>query len=383
MPFSPRSLPDGTIPPGDALVRVEPDSRNELAAESRIVALAVSDVTLQRELREILQGEKFVLGGPDAVGTAAAVLVEAADDAHDRVAGLRRLSRSDAAILVVVRTVAASRAAHAAGAFACLRLPIVTEELVGLLSSAIDSRAAMAQAADLARKLDMEAHLASIGRISSGLAHELANPVAAAAMNLDALRNGLAALASAAGTRVDPSVEGALEDLGASLGRIEGLLASLRPFVQGATSALKRVELAQVVSQVIRWAEEPLKGVEVERQIEPLAAVAEPTMIGQLVLNLTTNAAQAARSLPSPRVRFHVYASGDRVVLSVRDNGPGIPEELHDKIFEPFFTTRRGRGGTGLGLALCREYARNMGAALTVWSAPGRGACFRVSLRPA
>jgi two-component system sensor histidine kinase HupT/HoxJ len=185
-----------------------------------------------------------------------------------------------------------------------------------------------------------------------------------------------------AGTGIGPSLEGAVEDLGASLGRIEGLLEDLRPFVQGAPSALEKVDLRSVVSQVIRWAEEPLRGVEVERQLQPLAALAEPTMVGQLVLNLATNAAHAARSLPSPRVRFHVYASGDRVVLSVRDNGPGIPEELQDKIFEPFFTTRRGRGGTGLGLALCREYARNMDAALTVWSAPGRGACFRVAFRP-
>jgi signal transduction histidine kinase len=82
-------------------------------------------------------------------------------------------------------------------------------------------------------------------------------------------------------------------------------------------------------------------------------------------------------------VRFHVYRAGVHVVVSVRDNGPGIPVELQDKIFEPFFTTRRGRGGTGLGLALCREYARRMGAVLSVWSAPGRGACFRVALPPA
>jgi signal transduction histidine kinase len=75
-----------------------------------------------------------------------------------------------------------------------------------------------------------------------------------------------------------------------------------------------------------------------------------------------------------------VYPSGDRVVVSVRDNGPGIDSELQEKIFEPFFTTRRGRGGTGLGLALCREYARQMKATLSVWSAPGLGACFRVAL---
>jgi signal transduction histidine kinase len=379
MTASPRSLPEGTVPPGDAAPRIEPDSNHALAADANVVALSVIDVALQRELRETLHGHPFVLAGLDMVGTAAAVVVDSGEDAHERVADMRRLSRSDAAILVIVRSASAARAAHAAGAFACLRCPVVAEELVGLLSSAIDSHAAKAQAADLARKLDMEAHLASIGRISSGLAHELANPVAAASLNLEALRHGLAKL----GRDVGPSVEGALDDLGVSLGRIEGLLASLRPFMQGAPSDLRPVALGPLIDRAIRWAEEALRGVEIERQIQPCTVLADPTMLGQLVLNLTTNAAQAARALPSPRVRYHVYPSAGRVVLSVRDNGPGIAEHLHDKIFEPFFTTRRGRGGTGLGLALCREYARNMGASLTVWSAPGRGACFRISLRTA
>jgi signal transduction histidine kinase len=380
MTASSRSLPKGTIPPTDGAVRVEPDSNHDLRVEGGVVAVVVQDTALQRELQERLQSGKFVLGGADVVGSAAALLVDAGDDAHTRVADLRRLSRSDAAILVVVQTAAAARAAHEAGAFACLREPIVDEELTGLLSSAVDSHAAKAQAADLARKLDLETHLASIGRISSGLTHELANPVAAASMNLDTIRGEITKMGK---DLSPPALQGALEDLGASLGRIETLLESLRPFVQGAPTALRPVELGDVVNHVIRWADEPLQGVEVERQIEPLKAMADPTTIGQLLLNLATNAAQAARSLPSPRVRFHVYPSGDRVVLSVRDNGPGIPEELHDKIFEPFFTTRRGRGGTGLGLALCREYARSMGGVLTMWSAPGRGACFRIALRPA
>jgi signal transduction histidine kinase len=376
---TPRSLPEGTVPPGDAAPRVEPDSSDALLADTGVVAMSVVDIALQRELRETLRGHPFVVAGLDMVGSAAAVLIDAGEDAHERVADMRRLSRSDAAILVVVRTVSAARAAHAAGAFACLRCPVVAEELVGLLSSAIDSHTAKAQAADLARKLDMEAHLASIGRISSGLAHELANPLSAASLNLEALRNALSKL----GRDGSSPYEGILDDLGVSLGRIESLLSSLRPFMQGAPSALRPVSLGPVIDQVLRWAEEVLRGVEIERQIQPSTVLADPTMLAQLVLNLTTNGAQAARSLPSPRVRYHVYPSAGRVILSVRDNGPGIPEELHDKIFEPFFTTRRGRGGTGLGLALCREYARNMGASLTLWSAPGRGACFRISLRPA
>jgi signal transduction histidine kinase len=113
---------------------------------------------------------------------------------------------------------------------------------------------------------------------------------------------------------------------------------------------------------------------------DPVVASADGVLLGQILQNLVANAAQAAKTLSSPRVRVHAYAHGDRAIVSVRDNGPGIPVEMHDKIFEPFYTTRRGRGGTGLGLALCREYAVQMNAEISLWSLPGRGACFRVSL---
>jgi two-component system C4-dicarboxylate transport sensor histidine kinase DctB len=135
-----------------------------------------------------------------------------------------------------------------------------------------------------------------------------------------------------------------------------------------------------------RWLAEELRGVEIETIGEPLVALADRTLLAQLLQNLVSNAAHAAKLLAAPRVRVHVYgqgsADGGRVILSVRDNGPGIPLELQERIFEPFFTTRRGQGGTGLGLALCREYVRELDAQLSLWSVPGRGACFRVSLRP-
>src|SRR5262249_38974822 len=150
--------------------------------------------------------------------------------------------------------------------------------------------------ADLARKLDMEAHLASIGRISAGLAHELANPVAAATMSLGTLRS----VREAFGGPGAAALDGALDDLRASLGRIPLLPGGWRPFVQGSPSAMEPVVLGDAVARVIRWAGEPLRGVAVERHVEPLEARAEPTMIDQLLLNLTTNAAYAARTLPSP-----------------------------------------------------------------------------------
>jgi two-component system sensor histidine kinase HupT/HoxJ len=162
---------------------------------------------------------------------------------------------------------------------------------------------------------------------------------------------------------------------------MQSLLVSLRPLQQRDPPRLVEVDLADAVYEVVKWARRELEGVETELVLEPLKAMGEPNVLNQILLNLTTNAALAAKQLPSPRLRFHVYTVSDRAVVSVRDNGPGIPEDLHTRIFEPFYTTRRGQGGTGLGLALCREYARLIHGALTVWSQPGRGACFRLFLR--
>jgi signal transduction histidine kinase len=173
--------------------------------------------------------------------------------------------------------------------------------------------------------------------------------------------------------------------MGTALNRVNGVLATAQAFARGGLSRhIEEVDLTLLVGDVRRWATNELEGVEVQELIdEPIAARADLLLLRQIVLNLVTNAAHAVRQLPSPRVRLHVYGSNETAVLSVRDNGPGISPEIRDRIFEPFFTTRRGQGGTGLGLALCQEYAAQMKAHITLWTAPGRGACFRIHLRRA
>ena len=254
---------------------------------------------------------------------------------------------------------------------------------MSFVASALDSRAAKVHAANLAHKLDLESHLASIGRITAGLAHEIGNPLGAATMNTEVTRREVENLLRT-GRASDESVaelRGAIEDTIAAHARLSALLDAMRALVR----TERRFDPGD---------SRPPGGREGRPQVarpgaagggrrsdrRARSARANGAMLGQILHNLVANAAHAACSLPSPRIRLHVYASGDRVVASVRDNGPGIPAELHDKIFEPFFTTRRAQGGTGLGLALCLEYAIQMGAELSFWSVPGRGTCFRVSL---
>ncbi|GEM_PF-6904853 len=359
------------------------DERNSLIGPaplpSKRIALATDDDAWARELIEKLQSFNLVVTGFENLDDAAVVVIDARQQPHKRMAEVRRMTRADAAVIGIVASAEGAAEARQAGASGCVQQPLDVTELADLLSAALETRDTDLPAAELAHVLDSDVHISSVGRISAGLAHQLGNPLGIAAMNLDLIRDDVARLSREG--RLDGSViRAALQDLDSSVTRMQKLLASLGPFVNGSTPELDTVRVADVVAGVIHRASEALRGVEVESCIEPLTARADAAMLEQVVFQLTTNAAQAARSLPAARVRYHVYRAGDRVIVSVRDNGPGIAASARHKIFEPFFTTRRSEGATGMGLALCREYARRMDATFSVWSAPGRGACFRVGL---
>ena len=123
-----------------------------------------------------------------------------------------------------------------------------------------------------------------------------------------------------------------------------------------------------------------------------------PQDIGRVILNLITNAFYAA-SLPSPdkigtgaggfkdpnykhepTIWVRTKKVGDRVLISVRDNGPGIPQKILDKIFQPFFTTKPTGQGTGLGLSLSYDIVKAHGGELKVVTKEGEGAEFNIEL---
>jgi signal transduction histidine kinase len=392
--------------PLSSTFRAAQDSSGELPVADNVVAIHIRGSALREQVLGALSGRNLAIAGEDVLPHAALVIADASTDVSTEIAQLRRRTRPDAAILVVLGAPSgeAVAQAHEAGAFACLRTPLVPEELVGLLTAALNSRAARVQAADLARQLDLESHLASIGRISAGLSHEVASPLGAAALNLEMVQRESARLVQALkwiaysppeelSHRLQIAREnipffespeglaGAIRDAIAAHDRLKELFKTLRGLV-GRSHGVRRepVEVLSIVQETRGWLVDELSGVEVEVVGEPIRALADRTLLGQLLHNLVSNAAQAAKSLSAPRIRMHVYSRGAHAVVSVRDNGPGIPPELQEKIFEPFFTTRRGKGGIGLGLALCREYALQMRAELSLWSLPGRGACFRVYL---
>lgn len=403
-------IDDPSPPMASAVVPTVPPRSSTESDASDVVCVAVRSAPVASAVHASLRAADIAVSGTEALSVAALVIVDAAADVAKQVAELRALTRPDAAVLVVLaRTGSAedvTRAA-AAGALACLRAPFVPAELVRLVQATLESRADKQRIETLSKKLDLETHLASIGRMSAGLTHELANPLSVAFSNLEYIRaetdrllGAVRKLASASPEQVEgrlaavqktlqavDSAEGltsALDETHHAYARLHTLLQTMQGLVgkSGSTSA-EPVDLLGIANEVVtKWLSAETQGIELEVLGTPVYAAGDRVLVGQIVQNLTANAIHAARSLPTPRIRLHAYLSEGRAVISVRDNGPGIPHEMQQQVFEPFFTTRRGKGGTGLGLALCREYAIRMNAELALWSVPGRGTCFRLTMQP-
>jgi signal transduction histidine kinase len=395
-----KGAPDGGL--GDPRPQ---DSSASLEAIGPFIATSIRDDALREQVHAALRERHVAAGGEETWPAAALIVSDVSQGVTATITKLRRRARPDAAILLLLDDTSAEAVAeaHAVGASACLRLPLVPAELVSFTDLTLDSRAARVQAADLARKLDLESHLASIGRISAGLSHELGTPLQIALTNVDVLRGECARLVQAlrdvalapphelAGraararatleSLADGGLDGMIHDSAEALQRATALLRLMRELVgQRDRAPMQQVSLMGLVRQVLQWVKADLDGVAVDVVGSDVYASTDPIRLGQILQNFTANALHAAKSLSAPRVRLHVYQAASMAVVSVRDNGPGIPEDLQDRLFEPFFTTRRGKGGTGLGLALCREYALQLGADISFWSMPGRGACFRVQL---
>lgn len=202
--------------------------------------------------------------------------------------------------------------------------------------------------------------LATAGRMSATLAHEINNP-------LESLGNLLYLLRS--------DVHGdAAEDL---LTKAEGQVVRLAETAQrtldtfrGARQTVGRHDLSGLVTDLILGLHLPHHA-RLESEIEEhLCVWMIPGEMRQVLFNLLTNAAQFTR--PGTPVRLQVQRLGDLVEIRVRDEGPGIPDASRPHIFQPFYTTRVG-DGTGIGLWLSREMIGRAGGKLTFLCDPARG----------
>lgn len=230
------------------------------------------------------------------------------------------------------------------------------------------------------RRLD---HLASLGEMAAGVAHEVRNPLAGIKYALQLLLQDLASVElQSACDDIQASVAVALEEIE----RLDGLVRELLSFAKPRPPRYTPCDLPALVERVLflLQAQYEKAGIRIERTYDPLPPFqADILQIEQVLLNLLHNAIQAMGSGDTLSISCRTRAPsgealGQWVELAISDTGCGIAREQLERIFQPFFTTRA--HGIGLGLAITRRLIEDHGGRIGVESRVGHGTTFTVWL---
>ncbi|OGU06586.1 MAG: histidine kinase [Geobacteraceae bacterium GWC2_58_44] len=250
--------------------------------------------------------------------------------------------------------------------------------------------------------------MAAIGQLAAGVAHEINNPLGFITSNLHTLQKYVSRFCamlqfyrdhlkldlpmetvSAEGERKWrelklPQVMADVADLlsqsltGAE--RVTRIVADLKGFSHVDDAQEMPVDLNEELERTLGVLSHALAGrAEMVRELQPLPRVTcNPQLPGQIFLNLLQNALTHAGD--GVRITLASLFDGERIRISIADNGPGVPAALRGQIFEPFFTTQPVGSGTGMGLAVVYEAVLNLGGTVTVADAPGGGADFIITI---
>jgi C4-dicarboxylate-specific signal transduction histidine kinase len=222
--------------------------------------------------------------------------------------------------------------------------------------------------------------LASLGRMSAGIIHEINNPLNFAKTALYVLR----IMTESLGGNEKKEFREVLEDMAEGINRISGIVSDLRTFTQPHLTQLERVPVMDVVNSALRLLSNEWENkVSIEKEIpEDQIIWANRNQMIQVMVNLLQNALQALARKHSCENVATIWVQGleenGESVIVVRDNGEGIPSENLQKIFDPFFTTKDVGEGMGLGLSICYRIIKQHGGRIQVWSEPGQYSEFRL-----
>ena len=276
----------------------------------------------------------------------------------------------------------------AAGASDFLPKPFSLDELRVRLKNLVDANrmqralgeqnktlaATLEQLRDTELQLVQSEKMASLGRMSAGVIHEINNQLNFAKTGLYALKR------HGRHIPVDQreDFDEVLRDIEEGVTRVAAIVADLRAFSHHGGGTIEEVNVAGTVDAALRFlAAEWRDRVEIDNSVPPDFVVpAGRTKLLQVIVNLLQNSLDALRDHPpaegQPAITLRTDVRGGRPRLILHDNGPGIPQEHLSRIFDPFFTTKDVGEGTGLGLSICYRLMQEWDGRITVRTEPGR-----------
>jgi signal transduction histidine kinase len=216
--------------------------------------------------------------------------------------------------------------------------------------------------------LELSRRLAAIGRLTAGVGHEVKNPINAIVVHLELMRNKLG--------DADHRAMRHLEVIESEIQRLDRVVQTLVDFSRPVELQLKEQDLRRVVSAVLMLASAELetRDVHVESDLpdRPVMARVDSDLLKQALLNVVLNGAQAMAEGGNLKVRL--AEDGRMALLSVHDQGGGIPDDVRDKIFDLYFTTKK--DGSGIGLAMTYRIVELHNGSIEVESDTTHGTTF-------
>jgi two-component system sensor histidine kinase PilS (NtrC family) len=227
------------------------------------------------------------------------------------------------------------------------------------------------------KRLEMHARrterMATVGQLAAGVAHEIRNPMAAISGSIELLKQS---------AQTSDDDRALMTIVHREVQRLNVLIGDLLDYANPRPKQTVDFDLASLVQETVQVArgDQNFADIEVTAETDDSLQIhADPAKLRQVVWNLVRNAADAAGS-GGKHVRVEARRAGEVAMISVADDGPGIPEHLLGRIFDPFVTTKQ--KGTGLGLATCHTIIAEHGGRIDVETAPGKGTKMVVTLPP-
>lgn len=253
----------------------------------------------------------------------------------------------------------------ATNATAFIAIGVLSGQLLDELSK---SRSQITKLAQINKEMELrQDRLAGIAQLAAGVAHEIRNPIASISGASQLLIE----------TQPGEEHDRLLAIIQKECGRIDRLVVGLLDFAKLRARKIEKISLPDLVRESVETLllQENYSHVKVAINVEngdKLSMISgDKDQIRELINNLAVNAFQAVADLANGMVEFGIQKKGKMIELTVKDNGPGIPPEYHEKVFDPFFTTKP--TGVGLGLAQVHKISKEHDALLELHSSHGKG----------
>jgi signal transduction histidine kinase len=223
-------------------------------------------------------------------------------------------------------------------------------------------------------ELEISRRLAAVGRLTSGVAHEVKNPINAIVVHLELLRQKMNA--------AEPDTKRHVDVIGTEIRRLDRVVQTLVDFTRPMELRLMETDLRRLVDDVISLASPDAEkhGVHIVRRItdETLPVKIDVDLTKQAILNIMINGMQAMNTPPRSggNLTITLRRNDSEAEISITDEGGGIPPEIQEKIFNLYFTTKK--GGSGIGLPMAYRVVQLHNGSMNFQTTPGVGTTFQL-----